>query len=81
MRTTHYKFEEIKTTRKKKYVDEDGKKRQVTRPFSQTLNPFNKVKSGKRKGAVKIESEIWAEINKEADRWMASEDLEKWGSF
>lgn len=63
---TNYIFTEISTKRTKRWKDKDGKKRQVTKKFYQTLNPFNKNKNG----SVKNESEIWKEINEEADSWM-----------
>lgn len=66
------RFEEIKTKRTKKYTDENGKKRQKTKTFFQTLNPFNKNKDG----TLKTEAQIWQEINAEADAWLTSDSVE-----
>lgn len=69
--TTRYTFDEVSVKRTKRYTDEDGKKRQKTRKFSQTLNPFNKNKDG----SIKTYDQIMKEITKEADAWMESDDL------
>ena len=69
---TTYKFEEIKTKRTKRWTDEDGKKRQKTKTFSQTLNPFNKNKNG----TLKTRQQIWDEINIEADKWLSKNTKE-----
>lgn len=42
-----------------------GKKRQKTRSFEQTVNPFNRDASGKPKDRCAIR----AEVNHEADLW------------
>jgi len=77
MSTFTYRYKEIKTKRVKKYICDDGKKRQVTRVFSQTINPFNKNKDGTQKTS----HQIMDEIEKEADLWMKSDNLEKCGKF
>lgn len=56
----------VKATRR--WVDADGKKRQETRTFWQTINPFNRLPSG----ALKTEADIRVEINAERDAWLAS---------
>lgn len=56
----------VKATRR--WVDADGKKRQETRKFWQTVNPFNRLPGG----SLKTESDIRAEINAERAAWLAS---------
>lgn len=63
-------FEEVKTKRTKVWK-ENGKRRQKTKTFSQTLNPFNK----NAEGNIKTREEILVEINAEADAWMNNGDL------
>ena len=53
------KFREISTKRTVKFKDKNGKTRQVTKKFYQTINPWNQ----------KSESQILEEITKEADDW------------
>lgn len=60
-----YMFETVSTKRTHRWK-ENGKNRQETREFSQTVNPFNKNKKGK----VKTYAEILDEINEEADVWL-----------
>lgn len=54
----------IKGTKKWK---EDGKIKQKTKKFSQTLNPYNKNSDG----TLKSRAEILVEIKKERDDWLA----------
>lgn len=56
----------VKATRRWK---ENGKPRQETRVFSQTINPFNK----KLNGEVKTRSEIFAELSEEASIWIGGD--------
>lgn len=60
-----YTFEKISIKKTKKWIDENGKKRQKTKEFFQTLNPFNK----NSKGQVKTRHEIAKEIKERADEW------------
>jgi hypothetical protein len=60
----------VKATRR--WVDADGKKRQETRKFWQTVNPFNR----KADGSLKTEADIRAEINAERDAWLAAKAVE-----
>lgn len=62
-------FDKISTSRTKRWT-ENGKKRQQTRTFFQTLNPFNR----NSQGVVKSRAEILYEINKEADAWIAEQN-------
>lgn len=66
MRTITRVFEEISIKRTKRWVDENGKRRQETRKFWQTISPFNKNK----KGQIKTVREIQIENNEEAQKWM-----------
>lgn len=59
-----YKAIEIKAT--KKWTDENGKKRQKTKTFYQTLNPFNKNSDG----TVKSREQILIEIEAEKESWL-----------
>jgi len=75
---TRYVFEEIKVKRVKKFKDaETGRKRQVTRTFLQTLNPFNVTPEQ----IPKSRDQILTEINEEANRWVRSNSFEKRGTF
>lgn len=66
IRTT---FKEIKVTGTRRWKDESGKRRQETKTFSQTVNPFNK----NSKGEVKSPEEIWKEINEKLKQWMSKD--------
>lgn len=59
-------FDEIKVKGMRRWVDEQGKKRQETRSFSQTVNPFNK----NAQGHVKSRDEILVEIRAECEVWL-----------
>ncbi len=61
--TIKFDLVEIKATRT--WV-EDGKKRQKTKKFSQTINPYNKNKDGN----VKTREEILVELKAEREKWM-----------
>lgn len=60
----HFQEVAIKATRK--WTDDDGKKRQKTRKFSQTLNPYNRNIDG----SVKTRDEILKELLCQRDEWM-----------
>ena len=64
MQNTTVNFEEVKIKSTFKWV-EDGKKRQKTETFMQTVNPFNK----NRKGKIKSRDEIMTELIAKRDRW------------
>lgn len=59
------RFQEIKLHGIRRWKDADGKRRQETKVFSQTLNPFNKNAAG----IPKSSSEIWDELRAEAKAW------------
>ncbi len=62
MRVTRYTFEEVSVKATRKWVDpETGKKRQETRKFSQTINPYNTNADGTRKTREQINAEICAQ--------------------
>lgn len=56
MTTIHFDKISVKAT--KRWVDANGKKRQVTREFWQTVNQFNRNAAG----FIKCEDEIFTEI-------------------
>lgn len=58
-------YEEVSIKATKRW-EEEGKKRQKTRTFSQTINPFNKDNDGNIKGR----DQIMKEISKEAEKWL-----------
>jgi hypothetical protein len=60
------RFEEVKVKGVRRWVDGEGKKRQQTRTFSQTINPFNKLPDG----TIKDRGTIYKEICAERNAWM-----------
>ena len=58
-------FNEVSVKATKRWV-EDGKKRQETRKFFQTINPFNKNTNG----MMKSHDEIYVEICAQRDAWL-----------
>lgn len=62
-------FEEVSIKATKKWVD-NGKKRQETKTFSQTINPFNKDKDG----TVKTRAQIMSEISLERKLWLVGNE-------
>lgn len=61
-------FDEVSIKATKTWTDADGKRRQKTRKFYQTINPFNKNAAGLPKSRVEIRAEILAE----RDAWLAA---------
>lgn len=59
-------FEEVSVKATKRWTDENGKRRQKTKTFSQTINPFNKNSDG----TIKTRQDIVREISAERDAWM-----------
>jgi hypothetical protein len=73
MRITFDKIE-LKATRR--WIDpETGKKRQQTKTFMQTVNPFNKLPDG----TVKDRVTIMAELHAERRDWLADTSGESHG--
>lgn len=64
--TTVYQEVSIKGT--KRWKDQNGKWRQKTKKFYQTLNPFNTTIDGR----LKTRDEIMKEIQQERTEWMNS---------
>lgn len=64
--TTTYRYEVIEVKGVHRWVDADGKKRQQTKKFFQTLNPFNLNKDG----TAKTRDDIRKEITAERDKWL-----------
>lgn len=58
-------FEEISLSATR-YWKENGKRRQETKKFSQTINPFNKNPDGSVKTRFQIQQEL---VNERADWW------------
>ena len=67
-RTVHFEEVSIKATRR--WIDSDGKKRQQTKKFYQTLNPHNRNSEGNPKSRQQIIEEIKAE----RDEWIKSHE-------
>ncbi|MDO6489280.1 hypothetical protein Q4503_16415 [Colwellia sp. 6_MG-2023] len=61
-----YNFTEVSIKGVKKWK-EDGKNKQKTKKFFQTLNPYNRNSDGD----IKTRAEILKEITKERDEWLA----------
>lgn len=64
-RTIHFEVVEVKGT--KRWVDASGKKRQKTKTFSQTINPWNVNEDGTPKTYMQIKQELI----EQRDRWLA----------
>lgn len=62
----HYSFQPIEIKATKVWKDENGKKRQKTKTFGQTLNPFNKNEDG----TIKTRAQILIEITAEKEAWL-----------
>ncbi len=65
-------FEEVSLKATRRWV-EDGRKRQETRKFFQTINPFNLNASG----FMKSREEIYAEISAKRDEWLQETAIAK----
>jgi len=65
-------FEEVSLKATRRWV-EDGRKRQETRKFFQTINPFNLNASG----FMKSREEIYAEISAKRDEWLQEAAIAK----
>jgi hypothetical protein len=64
-----YNFEEVSIQHTKRWTDPvTGKKRQQTKKFYMTLNPFNKNEDG----TVRTRQDIYRELAKQRDAWLAS---------
>lgn len=61
-------FDEIKVTAKRVWT-ENGKRRQQTKTFMQTVNPFNKNADGTRK----TREQIYAELMNQRKEWLSSQ--------
>lgn len=60
------RFEVVQMKGTKRWKDASGRKRQETRTFMQTINPFNKNAAGR----VKSHHEIWLELLEERGEWL-----------
>ena len=66
-------FQEVSIKATKKYIDVDGKKRQKTKKFYQTISPFNKNPDG----TVKTKADIMEQILKEKEEWLNTNENTK----
>lgn len=62
-------FEEVAVKATKRWKDKDGKVRQKTKTFYQTINPFNKNLDG----TIKTRDQIMSEIIARRDAWLKEE--------
>lgn len=69
---TRIYFDEVSVIAVKKWIDETGRKRQKTKKFYQTLNPYNQNVHGVPKSRVEIMNEIMAERKS----WLESDSKE-----
>jgi hypothetical protein len=63
---TRHVFDEVAVKATRRWTDANGKKRQQTKKFWQTINPFNKNADG----SVKTATQIRAEVIAERDAWL-----------
>jgi hypothetical protein len=63
-------FQEVAITATKRWVDASGKRRQQTKKFFQTINPYNKGKDG----MPKTREQILTEIAADRAAWMEPRD-------
>lgn len=59
-------YEEVKIKAVRKWKDEDGKQRQKTKIFLQTINPYNQDKDGN----IKSREQILMELNEQRRIWL-----------
>ena len=71
MRVSRHVFTEVSLTAVFRWK-ENGKRRQTSRKFFQTINPFNT----KPDGTLKTRSDIMAELEQQRDAWMAEKARE-----
>lgn len=62
-------FQEVSIKGTKRWTDTTGKKRQMTRKFYQTINPFNT----NSKGVVKTREEILQELVDQRQDWLTQQ--------
>lgn len=66
-----FTFPEISVKATRRWVDENGKKRQETRKFFQTVSPFNRASDGQIKTKEQINQEVFAQ----RDAWLKGETV------
>jgi hypothetical protein len=64
---TRIRFQVVKLRGVRRWKDSDGKRRQETKVFEQTINPFNKNSAG----VPKSRGEIIEELHAERVAWLA----------
>jgi hypothetical protein len=62
-----YTFEVVSHSVTRKWIDSEGKKRQQTRKFEQTINPFNRDPVT---GLPKCREQITREIRASGEAWL-----------
>lgn len=62
-------FDEVAVKATRYYKDPSGKRRQETKRFFQTVNPFNRNADG----SVKTREQIQKEVQEECSAWLRSE--------
>jgi len=65
-------FNEVAITGVRKWKDGSGKRRQKSKKFYQTVNPYNKNEDG----TPKSYEEILHELIAEREEWIQSEEIE-----
>lgn len=68
-RTRNITFEKVGIKATRRWRDKDGKKRQETKEFWQTISPFNKNTDGE----PKTREEILVELREERNKWEIEE--------
>lgn len=66
-------FEKVSVKGLRRWVDCEGKKRQQTKEFYQTISPFNRDAEGNQK----TYAQIMVEIKAERDNWLTKANQEK----
>jgi hypothetical protein len=70
MTVTRHNFMEVSVTGTRRWKTEDGRKKQRTKKFFQTLSPFNKT----AEGVPKTREQIMLEIVRERNLWLVKEE-------
>lgn len=68
------KFEKVRLKGKKVIIDENGEKKIKQKTFFQTINPWNKNRSGLRIGLIKNADDILKELSEDIKIWKSNEN-------
>jgi hypothetical protein len=66
-------YNELSVKATKTWTDANGKRHRKTKTFSQTVNPYNRDKNG----TPKSRGQIYAELLKEREEWLDSEEADE----